>query len=161
MKRIFPEPQDQFLPVPLLRRLGALFYDTLISIALVMTTTAIYMFIQMSRMGYDEYQSVTEAGQTSNDPFLSALLLLALFLFFGYFWTKNGQTLGMQAWHLRVQNSDNSAIDWKQALIRFMTAFISCGCFGLGLLWPAIDKRNRSWQCITSKSEIIRLPKTQ
>jgi len=110
-------------------------------------------------IGAEQYQNLTESGQTIKDPLLSSILFITLFVFFGYFWTKSGQTLGMQAWHLRVQNTDNSSITWKQALKRFLMSIISIGSFGLGIIWPLFDKQQRSWQCIFSKSEVVRIPK--
>jgi len=159
MTQHFPESRDQLIPLSIFRRLAAFFYDSLLCLALLMTTTGLYMIISSAIMGAEHYQKITESGQTINDPLLSSILFITAFLFFGYFWTKNGQTLGMQAWHLRVQNTDNSSISWKQALKRFLMSIISIGSFGLGIIWPLIDKQQRSWQCIYSKSEIVRIPK--
>jgi len=159
MKQFFPETRNQFIPFSIIRRLAALLYDTLICIALLLTTTGIYMLISGAIMGADEYKVMNDSGQTMHDPLLSSLLFIILFIFFGYFWTKNGQTLGMQVWHLRVQNKDNSLISWNQALLRFMTAIPSIGLLGLGYLWSLFDKESRTWPCMISESEIVRIPK--
>jgi uncharacterized RDD family membrane protein YckC len=58
-------------------------------------------------------------------PFLATLLLFVTFGFFARFWTYKGQTLGMQAWRIRVQNADGSAITLWQSLLRFMIAIPS------------------------------------
>lgn len=155
----FPEPSDQYMPATLLRRLLAFFYDSILCIALTMTITMIYMAISHSLIGAEEYKQINESGQSLKDPLLSSTLFISLFLFFGYFWTKTGQTLGMQVWHLRIQNEDNTAISWNQALVRFFVAGVSIAAFGLGYLWVFIDKKNRTWQCIASESKVIRIPK--
>ncbi len=159
MKSAFPESPDQLMPATLVRRLLAIFYDWILCIALTMVMTMIYMAVSHSLIGAEEYKALNESGATINDPWLKSILFLSLFLFFAYFWTRTGQTLGMQVWHLRVQNIDNTPISWRQALIRFITALVSVSCFGLGYIWILFDKQNRSWQCITSKSIIVRIPK--
>jgi uncharacterized RDD family membrane protein YckC len=54
---------------------------------------------------------------------LFTAMLLSAFLFFGFFWTHSGQTLGMQAWRIRVLRNDGGSISWKQAAIRFACAW--------------------------------------
>ncbi len=157
--RIFTDDQSQHTAASLLRRTAAIFYDTLLCIALLMVTTGLYMMIYSKIVGAETYASINESGQSINDPLLSSVLFLTLFSFFGYFWTRTGQTLGMQVWHIRIQNSDNTAISWTQALMRFMMAGISVCCLGLGYLWVLFDKRNRSWQCIFSDTQVVRIPK--
>ncbi len=154
----FPESLDQLMPATLIRRLLAVFYDSILCIALTMTITMIYMAISHSLLGAEEYKLMNESGQSINDPLLSSVLFISLFLFFGYFWTKTGQTLGMQVWHLRIQNANNRPISWNQALIRFFVAGLSFASCGLGYLWVLIDKQNRTWQCIASESKVVRIP---
>jgi uncharacterized RDD family membrane protein YckC len=43
-------------------------------------------------------------------------------MFFGYFWTRNGQTLGMQVWRIRIQNLNGVSVSWSQALRRYVAA---------------------------------------
>jgi len=147
------------MPAFLTRRLAALLYDTLVSTALLMCVTGLYMIIHGFFIGAEQYQTMTDSGQTTHDPLLSSILFISLFSFFAYFWTKNGQTLGMQAWHLRIQNSNHTHISLSQALLRFLMAIVSIGSGGLGYFWMLVDKKNRTWQCILSESEIVRVPK--
>jgi uncharacterized RDD family membrane protein YckC len=159
MKNEFPGPHDQLMPAFLTRRLAALLYDTLIAIALMMCVTGLYMITHYLLIGAEQYQLITDSGQTTHDPLRSSVLFMSLFCFFAYFWTKNGQTLGMQAWHLRIQNRNHTHITPRQALIRFLAAIISLGLGGLGYFWMLIDKKGRTWQCIASETEIVRIPK--
>lgn len=155
----FPESPDQLMPATLVRRLAAVFYDSILCIALCMTMTMIYMAISHSVLGADEYKQINDSGQSIRDPLLSSTLFISVFIFFGYFWTRTGQTLGMQVWHLRVQNENNTPISWNQALIRFFVAGLSIATCGLGYFWMLIDKQNRTWQCIASDSKVRRIPK--
>ncbi|AYC31936.1 RDD family protein [Pseudomonas cavernae] len=152
-------PQGDFPHAGLPRRLAAMFYDFLLCIALLMVVTLIYKLVQMSIVGEVHLRQLSDSGALDGDPLLSSLLLLCLFAFFAKFWTHSGQTLGMQVWGLRVQNADGTAIDLKQALLRFMIAIPSLLCLGLGLFWVLWDKQKRSWHDIYSDSLIVQLPK--
>jgi len=156
---VFPETEDQLSKATLSRRLAAMFYDSMLCIALMMVTTGIYMMINKTIIGTETYKAMNESGQTANDPLLSSTLFIVLFLFFSFFWTKNGQTLGMQVWHIRIQNENGTSIRWLQALLRFFMAGLSLACFGLGYLWMLVDKKDRTWQCIFSESNVVRIPK--
>jgi uncharacterized RDD family membrane protein YckC len=103
--------------------------------------------------------AMSEAGALDHDPILASLVVLSLFAFFAKFWTHNGQTLGMQAWGLRIQNADGSAIDLWQALLRFVVAIGSWLFAGLGFLWLLWDKQGRTWHDIYSDSRVVQLPK--
>jgi uncharacterized RDD family membrane protein YckC len=48
---------------------------------------------------------------------------LALVGFFGLFWRQKGQTLGMQAWRVKlVSRLDNARVPWTHVFIRISTA---------------------------------------
>lgn len=153
-------PQGNYPAAGLIRRLAALFYDFLLCVALVMVVTLIYQQGVLRMIyGGETLMAMSQAGQLDRDPLLASLALLSLFAFFAKFWTHNGQTLGMQAWGLRVQNADGRAIDLWQALLRFVVAIGSWLFAGLGFLWIIWDKQNRSWHDIYSDSCIVQLPK--
>ncbi|OEC35791.1 Uncharacterized membrane protein YckC, RDD family [Pseudomonas cuatrocienegasensis] len=153
-------PQGDYPAAGLIRRLAALFYDFLLCVALVMVVTLIYQQGVLRLIyGGETLMAMSQAGQLDRDPILASLVLLSLFAFFAKFWTHNGQTLGMQAWGLRVQNADGRAIDLWQALLRFVVAIGSWLIVGLGFLWILWDKQNRSWHDIYSDSRIVQLPK--
>jgi uncharacterized RDD family membrane protein YckC len=99
-------------PVGLLRRLGAMIYDGLLILALLMVA---------------EFLIVAPFGITEDHPLFLILRLyvpLLAFAFLGWFWTRpRGQTLGMQAWHVRLVGS-GGRVSWRQAGIRFMAALV-------------------------------------
>jgi uncharacterized RDD family membrane protein YckC len=159
MSTHFLRPQGEFANAGLARRLAAMLYDTLLSIALLMVVTFAYLMALKLIYGETQLKAMNEAGALTGDPLLSTLLLFSLFGFFAKFWTHNGQTLGMQVWGVRVQNADGSAIDLWQALLRFLLAIISFLCAGLGFWWILFDKQKRSWHDIYSGSCTVQLPK--
>lgn len=160
MSRHLLSPQGQFPAASLIRRLAAMFYDSLLCIALMMVVTLLYQQVLLRLFyGSEQLKAVADAGGLDIDPLLSTLLMFSLFAFFAKFWTHNGQTLGMQVWGIRIQNKDGTAIDLWQALLRFLIAIMSWLSLGLGHLWMLWDKDKRTWQDIYSESQAVQLPK--
>ncbi|MGE8498301.1 MAG: RDD family protein [Pseudomonas sp.] len=153
-------PQGDFPTAGPIRRLAAIVYDFLLCVALVMVVTLIYQQGVLRLIyGSEQLMLLSEAGALDRDPIVASLALLSLFGFFAKFWTHNGQTLGMQAWGLRIQNADGSAIDLWQALLRFVVSIGSWLFAGLGFLWMFWDKQGRTWHDIYSDSRMVQLPK--
>lgn len=147
------------LPIaPLWRRLAAMFYDSLLLVALVMVVTGIYLAALGGIMGEEALKAHLDSGGISHDPLYKSLLFLSVFFFFAYFWRRLGQTLGMQAWRIRIQNADGSTISWLQCILRFMTALISWACLGLGYLWMLWDRNRLTWHDRYSDSQVVVVP---
>lgn len=122
MPRRFHDAEELLPPATALKRALAIIYDGLISIAVLLVATWIYTMIAGWITGWDKYEQMAEAGQLSGDPGLTFVLFLVLYLFFAYFWTRIGQTLGMQVWRVRIENLDGTSVSWTQALFRYGTA---------------------------------------
>ena len=127
----------------LLRVLAVIVYDFLLLVAVLFLATAILLPFN----GGEAF--------TSHKIFYSLYLLAVSFFFYGWFWTHGGQTLGLRAWKTRVLNSEHGVISWQQAFIRFIVALLSWGLLGLGFLWIVIDKNQRSWHDMASKTELF------
>ncbi|WP_336368547.1 RDD family protein [Marinobacter sp. C2H3] len=113
-------PSDELLPpAPGFRRLLAVIYDSLIALAVLLVITWLYTLLAGALSGWNDYRGLTNPNALSRDPALTATLFLGLYLFFAYFWTRLGQTLGMQVWRIRVENPDGTSIGWSQSLRRF------------------------------------------
>lgn len=122
MPRRFHDAEELLPPATALKRALAIIYDGLISIAVLLVATWAYTMVAGWITGWNRYEQMAEAGQLSGDPGLTFVLFLVLYLFFAYFWTRVGQTLGMQVWRVRIENLDGSSVSWTQALIRYVTA---------------------------------------
>ena len=71
--------------------------------------------------------------------------------FFVYFWAKTGQTLGMRAWRLRVQNTDGSVISKKTGFLRLLPTLL-----GLGNITVLFDRKNKlSLQDRLTNTEVV------
>ena len=139
MPRRFHEADELLPPATGLKRALAIIYDGLISIAVLLVASWVYTMIAGWITGWDRYEQMAEAGKLSGDPGLTFVLFLVLYIFFAYFWTRIGQTLGMQVWRVRIENLDGTSVSWTQALIRYVTAaiivFLSIlGAYYLGAL---------------------------
>ncbi|WP_261817478.1 RDD family protein [Vibrio gallicus] len=145
----------------LLRRLAACLYDGFIIIAIEMMAAGIVVaileaLVAAGVMDYGSYIDVSD--YLSRHPIWSNLFTAYLAIvwlgFFIYFWSKAGQTIGMRAWKLRIQNSDGSNITTTQAVIRVATS-----AFGLSNLCVPLDHKKRGFQDIWAHSEVVVLPK--
>lgn len=80
-------------------------------------------------------------------------LLLWIIGFYSFFWCYAGQTLGMKAWRLRVQNSDGSKLRATQGIVRALSALL-----GFGNLMVLFSRPPRAWQDLVADCEVVVLP---
>ena len=132
----------------LLRRLGAMLYDGLL-LAGVMIVAAIPLPF------FESAADVSVWVRT----LIRIYLVLVCFLYFGWFWTHGGQTLGMRAWRLQLRRIDGQNLAWSTAVARFAGALLSWLALGLGFFWVALDPQNRAWHDRLSKSIVVVLPR--
>lgn len=138
------QAQDYILPPPgLLRRLGALFYDSILLLGILFFATLALLPLRGSAFG-------------PNSLLYQAYLLGVAFLFFGGFWTRGGRTLGMQAWKIQLCSIDGGAVSWRQAGLRFIAALFSAGLFGLGFFAALIDPEKRCWHDRIAGTRLLR-----
>lgn len=143
--------QNTFPAAGLLRRLMAIFYDIFLLTAILFLAMAIFNAI------FNQGEAIEP-----NSPFAiisSFYLGSIILLYFGWFWTHGGQTLGMKTWKIKlISNNNNSqSVNWKQALIREATAVISWGMLGVGFIWSVFDRKKRCWHDISSNTTLIDL----
>jgi uncharacterized RDD family membrane protein YckC len=141
---------------PLWRRLAAILYDSVVLTGLWI----IVSFLVTAAFGIEQARSV-QGDVVVFNPFYRYAMMAALsgsgLLFFGWFWRNSGQTVGMQAWKIKVQNVDGSAISWRQAVLRYVTAPFGLLLCGVGYWWMLMDADRRTWPDITSDSVVVRI----
>lgn len=142
------EQQKTLIAPGLLRRLAAIFYDSLLLIALLMAAALPIVLIldgppksTLALYGYRVY------------------LLIVSYSFFAWFWLHGGQTLGMRAWRIKVIQENGNDITIRQSLIRFLSAIVSLLCLGIGFLWVLFNDQKLSWHDKLSGTRLIRLMK--
>jgi uncharacterized RDD family membrane protein YckC len=88
-----------------------------------------------------------------------AVLVLLTVGFFGVFWTRRGQTLGMASWRVRVEREDGTLLDWGDTVRRLAAALLSWLPLGLGFLWVLVDPQRRAWHDRLSRSRVVVVPR--
>ena len=117
---------DQDHPPPPLWRHGlAMLYDTLLVVPLFMAAAGLWV-------------AILGPTDSLNDPAVPASLqrlswLVILLLFFGIFWQRAGQTLGMQAWRIKLVTDSGDPPTWRQ-----VRCACSARCYRLSVWEPAI-----------------------
>lgn len=140
------------------RRFGSWIYDFLLSFAVYMVAGAIsFLLIYLGHyfglygMQGEQHFSDTIANTVwlkwPNEVWKMAWVSF----FFVYFWTKSGQTLGMRAWRLRLQNLDGSLLSTTTAIKRLVPTLL-----GLGNILVIFDRKNKlSLQDRLTKTEVV------
>ena len=150
-------------PLPhagLIKRLAAMVYDSMLVFGVLFTATVPVLFLESNMQETISNEQVINDLPRLVEGWAYQIYILCVYAgFFCWFWIKNGQTLGMQAWRLEIQNYSGGRISFKQSLIRFAAAFISALCLGAGYWWIWIDKDHQSWHDRLSKSRVVILPK--
>ncbi len=142
------------------KRLLAIFYDVLITffLSFIITLVVQTLIIQLGLVELESVQiSKTESISaipidSAINTFLRSLWLIVPFLYFIYYWTKQGRTLGMKAWKIKTISSNQLPITWLQSSLRFFSALL-----GFGYVWMLFDKDNLPLQDRLSKTRLIKV----
>ena len=131
-----------------LRRIFALIYDSLAVLGIIFSLS---LFLVWSNSGSGEPGSLISYIQI-------LIILISGPLFYSYFWIKNnGQTLGMQAWKIKLVSTKESPLTLNQALTRCLVSALSAFCLGFGYLWILFNKERLSWADMVTHTKIVKL----
>lgn len=157
----------------LFKRLVVMVYDGLLLTAVLFFTSAVLMgllfllfkitapelfFVELSTDAASAQATLTTLSDTARligNVIVSINCLVASFIFYGWFWTHGGQTLGMKAWNLYLVHPDGKFINWQTAAIRYASAIVSWLFLGLGFSWILLNKHKKAWHDITSNAQLI------
>lgn len=134
----------------LMRRLAAIFYDAWLILALWLIGVTLD-FALRSALGLDV---------DGAHLLLQIYLVACPFVFFGWFWTHGGQTLGMRAWRLTLLTSSGQAPGWRASVIRIAGACLSTLALGLGYFWVTFDREKLAWHDRISDTRVVVLKKS-
>lgn len=139
------------------KRLLSIFYDVLI---LFFVTVLLTILIQQLIINLElvTLEIIKEGkGEIAIIPpdsilsfILKSLWTLISFFFFGFYWTKRGQTPGMRVWKVKAISHNGQLMNWKSALYRYVFAL-----FGFGLFWIIFDKQKLALQDRFSNTHLI------
>lgn len=148
MTHTSPPDLSQAAVPGLLRRLAAMFYDTLLLAAVLFVAAALALLINGG-------ETITQSHPLY--PVYTGYMVIIGFLFFAWFWVHGGQTLGMRAWRFKVLRDDGLALTWADALKRFLFALLSLLPCGLGFIWSLFDADKRAWHDRLSHTRLVNL----
>jgi len=149
---------DNFPRAGFRRRFGSWVYDVLIGFAVYMLAGAIsFLLFNVSiKFGLIDMNGFEHAIDLQRSSFVYSLLIYGwnivwVSLFFVFFWAKSGQTLGMKAWRLRLQNQDGTRISKRTGIKRLIPTLL-----GLGNLAVIFDRKNKlSLQDRMTNTEVV------
>lgn len=146
----------------LARRLAAAGYDGFLLFAVLFTAGALYAWVQglvipMETTQFNTGDVTHELEPIAEGWLYNSYLLCVITLFYSGFWCKKGQTLGMQAWRIKLQNSHGDIISFKTAVIRVVVALVTLG--PIGMITIPFTRHNQAIFDIVSKTHVIHLPK--
>ena len=126
-------------------------YDTLLLIPLLMLSVAL-------ALGFQHWSGRAD-GEELPGWIVQSLAALCCVGFFTGFWLKGGQTLGMQAWRIKLAPLPGKELSVARAVTRCAAALLSLACLGMGYLWCLVDRRQRTWHDTLSGTQLVLLPK--
>lgn len=162
---------EQLLPASLVKRLFATIYDLFPLFGVAFLYTAIAMAI-LSLQGVDQTHLTTEmVGEDiimrADNEFQPALhgpifrigLGLTLLGFYSLFWMRSGQTLGMQAWRLKLVTQSGEPLKLSKVVIRALLGVPALLLFGLGYLWILFNPKRLAVHDLVTGTRVVQLPK--
>lgn len=90
-----------------------------------------------------------------NHPLFTVYLIAVGCVFYSWFWTHGGQTLGMRAWKIRLVTTDGQPLGWTQSLLRCVFALLSWGLAGGGFLYILLNKKRLALHDIASNTRMV------
>ncbi|MBX2847801.1 MAG: RDD family protein [Acidiferrobacterales bacterium] len=153
-----------------IKRLLVVVYDGLLFVAVAMITSALLMgmfmfvapdsfFVDPATLDNPKMIELSQLGRNVGGLIVTLNCLAMSFIFYGWFWTHGGQTLGMRAWNLYLIKPDGKFIDWQIAFKRYCAALLSWVVVGLGFAWILLSNRNLAWHDLLSNTRIVFVPK--
>jgi uncharacterized RDD family membrane protein YckC len=144
MNQMTNKQAETITAAPVRRRLIAFIYDLLLLIAILFIATILAMIV------------IRGAVPAGNPVFQLYIFFIVPFIFYGWFWTHGGQTLGMRAWKIRVEKEDGSNLTWGTALHRFVLVILT---FAYGLIWCFFDEQKRALYDKLSRTRVVMVEK--
>lgn len=150
--------QSDFPRAGFRRRLASWFYDFLIAFAVYMLAGAIAFLIfnilikfgVISMQGY-EHAIDLQRGSLLYSSIIYSWNIAWTSYFFVFFWAKSGQTIGMRAWRLRVQNQGGGLISRATGVKRLLPTLL-----GLGNVLVLFSRKNKlSLQDKLTNTEVV------
>ena len=121
------------------RRFGAFVHELLFLVAYLFIVGLIFASLSGESISAGRPQVLT--GPIAH--LQQAYIFLSVGAYFIYFWINGRRTLAFKTWHLKLVSADSTAVTLKQAVIRYLAAWIG-PTLGLAL-FMLIGTRGSAW----------------
>lgn len=151
-----------------------------------MVYDSLLIFTVLVVVGVTTLPFIHGLGMNRNHIAFKIYLLLAIFGFFGWFWTHGGQTLGMRAWKIKIVQHDGTPLTWPLALLHYLLSLPMWGflifviaintgmihtptvladtphwaLYAIGLIWFVIDHMPNNWSERVGRIRVISMSQT-
>lgn len=131
-------PQEQPTIAKAGVRMIAIVYDGMLILALlflvgtVLSVLGTYLFVPIGTTS----QEAQRLPVWYQNGVMTPAFIMTLVGFYGLFWRRGGQTLGMQTWRLKTLTQEGKLLNWTQSLIRILSACVVpvlCGVAGYAM----------------------------
>lgn len=131
-------PQEQPTIAKAGVRMIAIVYDGMLILALlflvgtVLSVIGTYLFVPIGTTS----QEAQRLPVWYQNGVMTPAFIMTLVGFYGLFWRRGGQTLGMQTWRLKTVTQEGKLLNWTQSLIRILSACVVpvlCGVAGYAM----------------------------
>jgi uncharacterized RDD family membrane protein YckC len=130
---------DNYPSASLFKQLAAMVYDSLLISAILFV--AVGITIPFNK------------GVAINPALVYIFFVVVIFVFYGWFWNRSGQTLGMRAWKIQIVSEFGGYPGWSICFLRLFFAMFSFACFGLGYWWRLF--KPYTWHDRFSQTKVI------
>ena len=130
---------DSYPSASLFKQLAAMIYDGLLIIAILFVALGVTILFNQ--------------GEAVSPSMVYIFLLIVIFTFYGWFWNRSGQTLGMQVWKIQIVSELGGYPNWPASSLRLVFAMISFAVFGLGYWWRIF--KPYTWHDKFSQTRVI------
>lgn len=97
---------------------------------------------------------------SARGPVLAAHVFLVLGIYFVWLWRRNGQTLAMQTWRIKlVTLRGPGRLPFGQALLRYVVACAGIVFYGAGLFWAFFDRDRQFLHDRLAGTRLVQLPR--
>lgn len=96
----------------LLRRMASFLYEGVLLFGVVFVAGIIYSVLSQQRHALQGRHGLIVA------------LFVVLGVYFVWYWSRNGQTLAMQTWHVRLVGADGLPVSRTRALARYLASWV-------------------------------------
>ncbi len=84
-------------------------------------------------------------------------VFVVLLAYFAWLWKRNGQTLAMQTWKIKLVAADRKTLTNRQILLRYFLAWPSLLLCGLGIFWALVDRDRQFLHDRLAGTRLIRI----